>query len=154
MLSVLSGSLSKLRMHAQRKDRNRPTVPVIGRVGHVLVVRGQREVFGEARRIERLQDILRPVMRQLPVADENAQAAGSEIGARRARDAVGHGRQAKDVVRAIPSRALEGKARRSGAVDVGEVVRFLAAVVVADARKCTEVGADFLLEVESDAGSP
>ena len=61
--------ISELRVYAQTKNGDRAAVPVIGGVGHILVVCGNREVFVDAHRIERLHNVFRPVMGQLPVAD-------------------------------------------------------------------------------------
>src|SRR5271166_6274259 len=93
-------------------------------------------------------------MRQLPVADQDAQPAGGEIGLCRGRDAVCDRRQSDDVVGAIPCRTLEGNPCRQRMIDIGELVGLLAAVIETETRECTEVGGELLLEIEDDARTP
>src|ERR1022692_5049269 len=142
---------SELRVYAKSKNGNRTAIPVIGWINNILIVRGNGEMLDDAHRIERLDDLLPAGARQLPVADQDAETAGREIGAGSIRDTVDGNGKPDTVVGPVPSTAFENQTGRRGPVDVGEFVRFLAAVVDAEAREHTEVGWDLLLEIQGQS---
>ena len=94
-----------------------------------------------------------PGMRQLSVADQDAEAAVVEKGLVHAGNAVDDAGKADRVVRPAPLLAGERKAGRDGAVDIGEFVGLDVAVRPAGADESAEIGRDLLLEIDADAAA-
>src|SRR4029077_8223236 len=110
---------------------------------------GYGERFGDAHRIERLDDTFRTSTRQLSITNQNAETAGREIGTRGGGDVVNGRCKTNTVIGTLPLIAFQQEADRGGSVDVGKFVGFLAAIVHAEAREHAEVRTDFLFEVQS-----
>ena len=64
----------------QRHDRHRAAVAVVGGVVHVLIVQAEVRGLGQRQVVIGLENRLRPRMRQLAVADQDAGPAGVEVG--------------------------------------------------------------------------
>ena len=139
-----------LRPHA--KHRRWAAIAVIGGVDDELVI--ERHVPGIDRQlIIGLDDLFQARMRQLSVADLKTQAAGVEKSLVRGRDAVDHAGQSEGIVGPTPLRAFQRQASRHGAIDVGIGVGLDIAAGKARAGKQAEIGGDFLLEIDAQAGA-
>jgi len=108
-------------------------------------------MFDDAHRIERLDYVFSASVRQLAVTDQDAKTTGSEICARSSRDAIDGNSKSNTIVGAVPLIPFQQETYRRGPIDVGEFVRFLAAVVNAEPREHTEVRTDFLLKIQSQS---
>src|SRR6266576_4389944 len=108
-------------------------------------------MFDDAHRVERLDYVFSASMRQLPIADQDAKTTGREICARNSRDAIDGNSKSNTVIGAVPLISFQQETYRRGPIDVGELVRFLAAVVNAEPREHTEVRTDFLLKIQSQS---
>src|ERR1700686_4156777 len=100
----------------------------------MLIVEGEVHAGGDGDAVVGLEDCLEPGFRQLSVADEDAEPAGGEVGARILRYVVDDAGDAEGVVRAAPALALDGQTRGDRPIDLGELVSFLVAVVEGPAR--------------------
>jgi len=90
-------------------------------------------------------------MRQLPIADQDAGAAGVEIGLVYAGNAVDDAADADGVAGPAPLLAIDGYAAGRGAVGIGEVPGLDGAISPAAARKHAERFGDLLLQIDADA---
>ena len=89
-------------MRAAGKDVHRAAVGVVGRVGQELIIEGQSRRRRERVAVIGLEDFLCPVVRQLAVADEDAEPAGVEERDMGSSDAVDDAGNADGVVRPSP----------------------------------------------------
>src|SRR3974390_2136116 len=96
----------KLRVQPQGVHRDRTAVGIVRGVTNELVIDGQHRPSVEAVGIVGLQYLLRPVV-ELPITNQDAVAAGSEISAGLRREAVDHAGYTDLVVWTPPSLALE-----------------------------------------------
>src|ERR1700740_756790 len=141
-----------LRMQANTKHRGRASVAIVGGIDDELIVeRDPRGKPGEA--VIGLEDPLVARMRELAVANQDAQTAGIQKRLMHASDAVVDAGNAPDVVVASPQLAGNRKPRGDGAIDVGEVERLLLAVGPAGAGEEADIVVDLLLEVHADAAA-
>ena len=131
----------------------RAAIGVVGRVDDELIVDSNPRRGGKRVAVIRLDDLLEAGMRQLPVADEDAQSAGIEKGLMHAGNAVDDAGKADRIVRPAPLLAVERNAAGNGAVDIGEFVRLDVAVGPAGADESAEIGRDFLLDIHADAAA-
>src|SRR5580704_3406667 len=139
-------ALSEIGFGAKADDRNRPTVAVIGGIDHELIIdRGLPVVH--RKQIIGLDDLLRAGMRQLSVADQDAQPAIVEKLLVDLGNAVDDGGERKGVVRAAPLGALQRQAGGGSAVDIGIGVRLYIAAGKANSREQSEIGRDLLFEI-------
>src|SRR5262249_13294738 len=90
-------------------------------------------------------------MWELPIADENAEAACRQVRAMHVRDAIDDCSNAERVVSPAPSLTGDRHASRRGPIDVRELVRFDAAIGPAAAREYADIGSDLLGNVHVHA---
>ena len=102
---------SELRVKPAGKNRDWTTIGVVSGIGDELIVESQRRPFVEAIGVVGFDDFLSPIV-ELAVADQNAEAAGGEIGAGLAREAFDDAGDADLVVR--PSPRCSGQHRAEG----------------------------------------
>src|SRR6516162_10760417 len=96
---------SELHTRAQTKDRNRPPVPVVGRVVDELIVDRQMGEGGYGDTVVCFQDLLGTRIWQLAIAENPAKTAGREIQLTLLRDSVDCASQPHRVIRPPPARA-------------------------------------------------
>ena len=92
-------------------------------------------------------------MRQLPVADENAQATSIQERLVDAGNAVYDAGDADCIARPAPRLAVEGKAAGNGAVDIGEFVWLHITVGPPGTDESAKIGCDFLLDIHAHAAA-
>ena len=92
----------ELGMEASGERIHRTAVPVVGGVGDELVVEADARVRRKRVAVISLEDFFEPGIRQLPIADEDAQAAGVEKRLVNAADAVDDTRDTNGIVRPAP----------------------------------------------------
>src|SRR5207253_170721 len=119
---------SKLEMYSQRADRHRSAIAIVGGVDDFLKVPGHVDAFYHGQVIEDLHDLLWSVI-QGAVADDEIQAAGSQVFVVHLGEAVGIECETDLVVWPTPASALEEQAHFRQAVDRGESPRFRVSVV-------------------------
>src|SRR5205807_2315341 len=120
---------SKLGVHTEAKNIDWSTDSIVGGVDHMLIVEGEVQAFDYRCFVIDLQDSLEPVAGQLTIADQHTEPTGGEIAASLRRDGVDDTGEAKRIVWAMPTIALQRYPGRNRLVDLGELVDFLAAVV-------------------------
>src|SRR5690349_13038891 len=99
---------SKLRPQPHSEYRCRAAIPVVAWVGYELVVeRGAPVRYGQA--VVHLDDLLEPVVRKLPIAKEEAEATGIEIGAVGFRDTIEGAGDTNGIVWPPPSVSFQGE---------------------------------------------
>lgn len=99
-------------MQPQAADVHWSAVAIIGRVLHVLVIDGYREIAVQLERVIGPQDLLQPIV-QGAITDQNAEASGGEIGSGIARQRVSNYGHSYRVIGPPPASSLElRKARR------------------------------------------
>jgi hypothetical protein len=108
-------------------------------------------MFDDAHRVERLDDVFPASVRQLAITDQDAKTTGREICARSSRDAIDGNSKSDTIVRAVPLIPFHQETYRRGPIDVGEFVRFLAAVVNAEPREHPQARTDFLLKIQGQS---
>src|SRR5262249_15023722 len=115
----------------------------------------EREVGGGGERVAVIgfENPLRPGVRELAVADENAQAAGVEEGLVNIGNVVDDAGDADRVVRPAPALAVDRDPARDRAVDVGEIPRLDLSVAPSGAREYADRVVDLLLEIDAHAGA-
>src|SRR5262249_1349427 len=109
----------KLDVHSYRRNEHRAAIAVVGRVEDFLKIARDEDPLDYGQVVERFQDVFGPVM-ELAVADDEVQAAGSQVfvvGLLQAIDSQG---QTNLVVRPAPGCALEQQANIKETVDCGE----------------------------------
>jgi hypothetical protein len=99
---------SELRVDANREDRYRTSIAVIGGVIDPLIVEAEVRVMQESQRIIGFHDSFGTGVGKLPIAYQNPEAAGIQIALACGRDAIDDGSEPHRVVGAAPSRALQG----------------------------------------------
>src|SRR5262249_27400922 len=143
----------ELGMEASGERIHRTAVPVVGRVGDELVVEADAHVGGKRVAVIRLKDFLEPGLGQLPIPDDDAQAAGVEKRLGRGADVVDDAGDTNGIVRPAPVLAIDRDAARDRPVDVGKVPRLDVGVGPAGAGEDADRVRDLLLEVHADAGA-
>lgn len=135
-------------MQPNRCYLGRTTIAVVGGVGNPLIIEGDVEPANRLPVIIGLGDIFAARMRQLSVADEDADAAGIQIALMRLRDAVDDASKADPIVGSPPGLASKRAAYSQGAVDIGKVIRFDRAVADPGACEQAERVCDGLLDID------
>ena len=144
---------SDLEVQARREDGDRAAVLIEGRIGGELIIEGQGSRLGDSDAVIGFDDALRGII-EAPVAGKNAEPAGREVIARWFRERVDRRRQPDGVGRAAPARALEAKARRQAAVDIGEGPALGPAVIPTQPGKEAEFVGYGLLKIEDGSSFP
>src|SRR5690348_11147587 len=72
-------AISELGVHAEAHNVDRPAHRVITGIVNVLIVERQMDARNEGRAVIEFQNFLEPRPRELTVADDEAETAGSEI---------------------------------------------------------------------------
>src|SRR5262245_13388140 len=115
-----------MRPHGPYGDR--AAVAVVSRVVDPLEVDAHDDPLADLQAVVRLDDLLVPVA-QRSVADDEAQAARSQIVAVGIRQTVEDDGQSETVLRPAPARPFPDQARSHRSVNLGERPRFRLAVV-------------------------
>ena len=129
----------------------RPAVGIVGGIVDELIIEAELRRGGESVAVIGLYDLLQTGVRQLSVADKDAQASGVEKRLVDAGNAVDDPGYANPVVRPSPLLTRHGDACLHGAVDVGEVPRLLRPIGPAGAGEHADVLGDLLFQVEAHA---
>src|SRR5262245_23696814 len=140
-------------MEASGERIHRTAVPVVGGVRDELVVEADAHVGCKRVAVISLEDFFEPGIRQLSVADEDAQAAGVEKRLVNAADTVDDTRDTDGIVRPAPVLAVDRDAARHRPVAVGKVPRLDVGVGPAGAGEDPDRVRDLLLQVHADSGT-
>src|SRR5713226_8601450 len=131
---ISSGSRLKLRAQPRPDDRHWAAVAIVGGIDDELIV-GRGPPIADRKAVVGFQDLLEAGMRQLAVADQDAEPAGIEVSLMHTRNAVDNASDPESVVGPAPPLPGNRGPDRRGAIDVGELVRFAIAVRKAGARE-------------------
>ena len=140
-------------MQAAGKNVYWPPVGIVAGIGDELIIDGNPRRSGQRVTVIGFDNAFDAGMRQLPITDQDAGAAGVEIGLMYAGNAVDDAADADGVVRPAPLLAIDGYAAGRGAVGIGEVPGLDGAISPAAARKHAERLGDLLLQIDADAGA-
>src|SRR5919204_4839127 len=151
--SSKSGDALELSVETCGERVHRTAVGVVGGVGDELVIEGDAHVGGKRVAVISFEDLLEPGIRQLSVADEDAQAAGVQKRLVNAADAVDNTGDTDGIVRPAPVLAIDRNAARDRPVDIGKVPRLDVAVGPAGAGEYADRVRDLLLQVHAHAGA-
>ena len=100
-------------MQADRADRDRPSIRVVRRVPNMLEIPGDRPLFRGVPRVVSFDDILRPVVIQSAVANDEAKAAVCKKVSLVARQIVPNAGDADVIALPLPELPVEWRSRRS-----------------------------------------
>src|SRR5262245_58708342 len=109
---------SEFRMKPAGEDGDRAAVGVVARIEKQLIVEGERRPLVDAPGVVRLHDIL-PAIVEAPVANQNPQATGLEVGPRLARQSLAHAGNTDPILGPAPAGALQHGAERNAVADIG-----------------------------------
>src|SRR5262249_4578335 len=140
----------ELRAHSRGHDRHRSSIAVERRIDDELIVCRQLP-RPDRKAVVAFDNRFHSRMWELPIADENAEAACRQVRAMHLRDAIDDCSNAERVVSPAPSLTGDRHASRRGPIDVRELVRFDAAIGPAAAREYADIGSDLLGNVHVHA---
>jgi hypothetical protein len=143
---------SELHVQARAENRHRAAIAIVGRVVDELII--QRDVPDvDRKRVIGLDDLFETGMRQLSIADHDAEPAVVEERLMAGRYVVNDAGDAPSVIRASPQLAGERGADRDGAVDISEGVGFDVGRGQSRAQEDAPIRRDLLLQARRNAAS-
>src|SRR6266700_2241663 len=93
---------SILDMSAHAKNRDRASVAIIGGMGDQLVIGGQYESFGDIYVVIGFDNVLRTIMGQLSVANEDSKPARREVSPCAIRQPIRHRGKTENILGSSP----------------------------------------------------
>src|SRR4029077_1493270 len=121
-------------MNSCGDDRDRPSVSVVGGIGHELIVKAECPGVDRKRVID-LEYLFRTGVRKLAIAYQSGQSTRREVGLVRSGNSVQNAGDSEGIAGPIPQLSGQRGAARQGPVRIGESIDFQISRRIAGSRE-------------------